>query len=64
MTNDEVDAARYRWLRMQDWFTGPLCVVRDPQKVLAHGWALGRDCPSRDRLDAAIDAAMTRGSTP
>ncbi len=54
----EKDAARYRWLRMRDWFDGPLCVLRDPQIVLTRASSLGADCPSRDRLDAAIDAAM------
>jgi hypothetical protein len=52
------DAARYRWLRQQDWFDGELCVLRDPKKVLTRGIGLGADCPSLDRLDAAIDAAM------
>lgn len=52
------DAERYRWLRMRDWFDGPLCVVRDPQIILKRGLALGADCPSRDRLDEAIDAAL------
>ena len=55
---DAKDAARYRWLRMQDWFSGSLCVLRGPKKVLTSGAALGADCPSRERLDAAIDAAM------
>jgi hypothetical protein len=53
---DAQDAARYRWLREQDWFDGALCVLRDPKKVLTSGRGLGADCPSRDRLDAAIDA--------
>lgn len=53
-----LDAARYRWLRERDWFVGPLCIVRDPQIVLQQPYMLGRDCPSRERLDAAIDAAM------
>jgi len=52
------DAARYRWLRVQDWFDGTLCVLRDPKKILTRGIGLGADCPSRDRLDAAIDAAI------
>ena len=52
------DAERYRWLRMQDWFDGPLCVLRDPKRVLTSGNGLGADCPSRDRLDTAIDAAI------
>lgn len=52
------DANRYRWLRDQDWFDGPLCVLRDPKKTLTSGAGLGADCPSRDRLDSAIDAAL------
>lgn len=50
----EADAKRYRWLREQDWDTGPLAVVRDPK--LAVKW--GHDLPSRARLDEAIDAAI------
>lgn len=56
---DEQDAKRYRWLREQDWFSGPLCVLRDPKLVLTRAGGLGADCPSRDRLDAAIDAAIS-----
>jgi hypothetical protein len=52
------DALRYRWLRERDWFSGPLCVLRDPKRVLTRGIGLGADCPSGSRLDAAIDAAM------
>lgn len=55
-----VDADRYQWLRMQDWFDGPLCVLRDPKAALTRGSGLGADCPSRMRLDTAIDAAMDR----
>jgi hypothetical protein len=55
------DAERYRWLRMQDWFDGELCVLRDPKKVFSRPYGLGADCPSRDRLDAAIDAALAQG---
>ena len=51
------DAERYRWLRSQDWFCGPLCVIRDPKRVLTRGSGLGADCPSGDRLDTAIDEA-------
>lgn len=54
---DARDAERYRWLRQQDWFDGELCVLRDPKKVLTNGVGLGSDCPSRERLDDAIDAA-------
>ena len=57
-TPDEVDAERYRWLRKQDWFDGDLCVLKAPRQVLTQGRGLGADCPSHDRLDAAIDAAM------
>lgn len=54
----QADAARYRWLREQSWFDGPLCVLRDPKKVLTTGAGLGADCPSLGRLDEAIDAAL------
>lgn len=47
------DAKRYRWLRDQDWFSSPLAVVHSPKDAVK----LGHDCPSRDRLDAAIDRA-------
>lgn len=53
-SGDAEDAARYRLLREMDWFDSPLCVVRDPKKNVR----FGTDCPSRDRLDAAIDAAI------
>ena len=57
-SDTERDAARYRWLREQDWFSGPLAVLREPKRVLTQGIGLGADCPSHHRLDAAIDAAM------
>lgn len=50
------DAERYRWLRQADWWSSPLCVVRNPKEQAKPG----TDCPSRDRLDSAIDAAMTQ----
>lgn len=50
------DAERYRWLRTADWWSSPLCVVRDPKQQAKPG----TDCPSRDRLDSAIDAAMSQ----
>lgn len=50
------DAERYRWLRMADWWSSPLCVIRSPKKQAKPG----TDCPSRDRLDSAIDAAMSQ----
>ncbi len=53
------DAERYRWLRMADWWDSPLCVIRDPKQQAKPG----TDCPSRDRLDEAIDAAM-QGELP
>jgi hypothetical protein len=53
-----MDAARYRWLRVQHWSKAPLCAVADPKKAVK----LGHDCLSMDRLDAAIDSAMnTKG---
>jgi hypothetical protein len=48
------DAARYRWLRRQNWNDATLCVVMCPSRAVK----LGHDCPAGDRLDAAIDAAM------
>lgn len=56
-------AARYDWLRECDWFDSELCVLRDPKRVLTRGIGLGADCPSGDRLDAAIDQAIARGKT-
>jgi hypothetical protein len=53
------DAERYRWLRMADWWNSPLCVIRDPKQQAKPG----TDCPSRDRLDEAIDAAQ-QGAQP
>lgn len=50
------DAKRYLWLRTADWWSSQLCVVRDPKQQAKPG----TDCPSRDRLDSAIDAAMSQ----
>lgn len=50
------DAKRYLWLRTADWWSSQLCVVRDPKQQAKPG----TDCPSRDRLDSAIDAAMAQ----
>ena len=50
----QTDAQRYRWLREQQWNTGLLAVVADPKAAIK----LGHDCPSLERLDDAIDAAM------
>jgi len=52
------DAGRYRFLRGCDWFSSPLCVLSEPKKAVDTSLMLGADCPSRDRLDAAIDAAI------
>jgi hypothetical protein len=46
------DAERYRWLRVQDWDTCQLAVVANPKDAIK----LGHDVPSRERLDAMIDA--------
>ncbi len=48
------DAERYRWLRIQDWFDGPMAVVVNPKDAIK----LGHDAPSRERLDAAIDVHL------
>ena len=48
------DAARYRWLRAQTWDISILAVVANPKTAVR----LGNDCPSLDRLDAAIDAGI------
>jgi hypothetical protein len=48
------DAERYRWLREQFWNESELCLVRYPKDAVK----LGYDCPSLDRLDYAIDAAI------
>jgi hypothetical protein len=50
----EKDAARYRWLRQQHWNEADMAVVCDPKKSVK----LGFDCPSGERLDDAIDAAI------
>ena len=52
-----VDAEQYRWLRAQHWHDGPMCVVMNPRACVK----LGSDCPSDERLDAAIDAAIKSG---
>jgi hypothetical protein len=50
------DAERYRWLRLQDWDTCDLAVVANPK----HAIKLGQDAPSRERLDARIDAHLAK----
>lgn len=52
----ERDAARYRWLRRQGWNEAELCAVAWPAQAVK----LGHDCPSLDRLDTAIDAAIAK----
>jgi hypothetical protein len=54
----ERDAARYRWLREQHWHNSSLHVLSNPNK---HHNLLGLDCPSGERLDFAIDAAIAKG---
>ncbi len=48
------DAERYRWLRVQNWFSSPLAVVTKPIEAIK----LGYECPSGNRLDALIDDSM------
>ena len=54
MTSVELDTARYRWLRQQNWFDGKLAVVVNPKESVK----LGQDCPSFFRLDELIDAEL------
>ena len=56
MVPDELrkDAERYRWLREQYWNSADICVVRNPKEAVK----LGHDCPSFERLDSFIDAAI------
>lgn len=51
-----LDAARYRWLRSQNWNDGRLAVVVDPKRSVKPG----HDCPSLNRLDEMIDEQMKR----
>lgn len=53
------DAERYRWIRVQQWDASCLAVVASPKKAVK----LGYDCPSGDRLDKQIDAAMAKEKT-
>ena len=55
---DKRDAVRYRFLRAQEWFSSDICVLKEPKRVLTRGIGLGADCPSHNRLDSAIDAAI------
>ncbi|SOY56804.1 hypothetical protein [Cupriavidus taiwanensis] len=54
ITAIETDASRYRWLREQHWNTADMAVVCRPKESVK----LGFDCPSGQRLDEAIDAAL------
>lgn len=54
MTEDEKDAARYRYLRTQHWSGSDLAVIVNP-KVNAR---LGSFCPSEELLDAQIDERL------
>ena len=49
-------AAKYEWLREQDWFNNTLCVVRYPKDSVKPG----SDCPSRQRLDNFIEQEMKK----
>lgn len=50
------DAELYRGLRQMHWSKSHLCVVRNPKTAVK----LGSDCPSGERLDVAIRAAMEK----
>lgn len=50
------DAELYRALRQMHWNSSPLCVVENPKASVK----LGSDCPSGERLDVAIRAAMEK----
>lgn len=55
---NERDAGRYRWLRKRHWSDSTLAVVAVPKRSVK----LGEDCPSEERLDAAIDQVMSNGN--
>lgn len=52
------DAELYGELRKMHWTDSPMCVVRNPKASVK----LGSDCPSGERLDVAIRAAMEKQS--
>lgn len=54
---DKRDAERYRWLRKRHWNDSTLFVVAGHHSLVR----LGTDCPSDERLDEAIDAAIAKG---
>lgn len=49
---DRRNAARYKWLRSQNWSDNSLCVT------FASNVKWGADVPSGARLDMALDAAL------
>jgi hypothetical protein len=59
-SSDAKDAERWRTFRELTWDTSPVCAVADPKDAVK----LGCDCPSRDRLEAMVDAiaAQQRGA--
>jgi post-segregation antitoxin (ccd killing protein) len=48
------DAKRYQWLRDQHWSNSDVIVVKNDNNQVT----LGTECPSRERLDELIDAAI------
>ncbi|RKP56399.1 hypothetical protein [Pararobbsia silviterrae] len=50
------DAARYRWLREQQWNESELFVVAGGKSRVHYG----TDCPTDERLDEAIDTAIAQ----
>lgn len=52
----QLAAARYNFLREQQWNTSPIAVVKYPKDNVK----LGSDCPSMERLDEIIDVYMKR----
>ncbi len=53
------DAARYQWLRVQNWDSAKLCVVESPKTAVK----LGSHCPALHRLDDYIDSAIAGEAT-
>lgn len=54
-----VDAGRYRELRKMNWHDSLMCVVVNPRETVR----LGADCPSAERLDTELDAAIKGSAT-
>ncbi len=46
----EIDATRYRKLRVKTWSEGGITIVKEASSV-----KLGHECLSHERLDAALD---------